>query len=86
MSASWASSVDVASSVEAAWQWIAPTLRIAELFYSENGLPIEEDLTYDEPGSKLNIPPLVALKHLEKVFKEEAIVMILLALVTNIAE
>ena len=24
-----------ASSVEAAWQWIAPTLRIAELFYSE---------------------------------------------------
>ena len=36
-----------ASSVEAAWQWIAPTLRIAELFYSENGLPIDEDLTYD---------------------------------------
>ena len=36
-----------ASSVEAAWQWIAPTLRIAELFYTENGLPIDEDLTYD---------------------------------------
>ena len=36
-----------ASSVEAAWQWIAPTLRIAELFYTENGLPIDQDLTYD---------------------------------------
>ena len=36
-----------ASSVQAAWQWIAPTLRMAELYYTENGLPIEEDLTYD---------------------------------------
>ena len=36
-----------ASSVDAAWQWIAPTLRIAELFYTENGLPIDQDLTYD---------------------------------------
>ena len=36
-----------ASSVEAAWQWIAPTLRIAELFYTENGLPIDQDLSYD---------------------------------------
>ena len=36
-----------ASSVEAAWQWISPTLRIAELFYTENGLPIDQDLTYD---------------------------------------
>ena len=36
-----------ASSVEAAWQWIAPTLRIAELFYTENGLPIDEDLSYE---------------------------------------
>ena len=36
-----------ASSVEAAWQWIAPTLRIAESFYTENGLPIDQDLTYD---------------------------------------
>jgi hypothetical protein len=36
-----------ASSVEAAWQWIAPTLRIAELYYTENGLPIDQDLSYD---------------------------------------
>ncbi len=36
-----------ASSVEAAWQWIAPTLRVAELFYTENGLPIDQDLSYD---------------------------------------
>ena len=36
-----------ASSGEAAWQWIAPTLRMAELFYTKNGLPIENDLTFD---------------------------------------
>ena len=36
-----------ASSVEAAWQWIAPTLRVAEMFYTENGLPIDQDLSYD---------------------------------------
>ena len=36
-----------ATSVEAAWQWIAPTLRVAEMFYTENGLPIDEDLSYD---------------------------------------
>ena len=36
-----------ASSVEAAWQWLSPTLRIAELFYTKNGLPIDEDLDFD---------------------------------------
>lgn len=36
-----------ASSVEAAWQWIAPTLRMAELYYTKNGLPIENDITFD---------------------------------------
>ena len=36
-----------ASSVEAAWQWISPTLRVAEMFYTENGLPIDQDLSYD---------------------------------------
>ena len=36
-----------ASAVEAAWQWIAPTLRMAELYYTKNGLPIENDLTFD---------------------------------------
>ena len=36
-----------ASSVEAAWQWISPTLRMAELFYTKNGLPIDEDLDFD---------------------------------------
>ncbi|NNK83609.1 MAG: RagB/SusD family nutrient uptake outer membrane protein [Flavobacteriaceae bacterium] len=36
-----------ASSGEAAWQWIAPTLRMAELYYTKNGLPIDEDLTFD---------------------------------------
>jgi hypothetical protein len=35
-----------ASSVQAAWQWIAPTMRMAELFYTKNGLPIDEDYTY----------------------------------------
>jgi len=36
-----------ASSGEAAWQWIAPTLRMAELYYTKNGLPIEEDLSFE---------------------------------------
>ena len=36
-----------ASSGEAAWQWIAPTMRMAELFYTKNGLPIDYDLTFD---------------------------------------
>ena len=35
------------SSVEAAWQWIAPTMRMAELYYTRNGLPINEDLNFD---------------------------------------
>ncbi|MDP6921539.1 MAG: RagB/SusD family nutrient uptake outer membrane protein [Lutibacter sp.] len=36
-----------ASSVEAAWQWLSPTLRMAELYYTHNGLPIEEDLSFN---------------------------------------
>ena len=36
-----------ASSVQAAWQWVAPTMRMAELYYTENGLPLEEDLMHD---------------------------------------
>ena len=39
-----------ASSVEAAWQWISPTLRMAELYYSRNGLPIDEDLSFNYSG------------------------------------
>ena len=35
------------SSVEAAWQWVAPTMRMAELYYTRNGLPIDEDLNFD---------------------------------------
>jgi hypothetical protein len=36
-----------ASSVQAAWQWISPTMRMAELYYTNNGLPIDEDITFD---------------------------------------
>ena len=36
-----------ASSNEAAWQWLSPTLRMAELYYTKHGLPIDEDLQYD---------------------------------------
>ena len=35
-----------ASSVQAAWQWVAPTMRMAELFYTKNGLPIDEDHSF----------------------------------------
>lgn len=36
-----------ASSNEAAWQWLSPTLRMAEMYYTRNGLPIDEDLEFD---------------------------------------
>ncbi|HYH56741.1 MAG TPA: RagB/SusD family nutrient uptake outer membrane protein, partial [Anseongella sp.] len=29
------------------WQWMAATYRMAERYYTKNGLPIEEDLTFD---------------------------------------
>lgn len=35
------------SSVEAAWQWLAPSLQIIETYYTKNGLPIEEDLSFE---------------------------------------
>ena len=35
------------SSNEAAWQWIAPSINFVEEYYTKNGLPIEEDLTFD---------------------------------------
>ena len=35
------------SSVEAAWQWLAPSLKMAETYYTKNGLPINEDKNFD---------------------------------------
>ena len=35
------------SSVEAAWQWLAPSMRMVETYYTKNGLPIDEDLSFD---------------------------------------
>ena len=35
------------SSVEASWQWLAPSLRMAETYYTKNGLPINEDLSFE---------------------------------------
>ena len=35
------------SSVEASWQWLAPSLRMAEAYYTKNGLPINEDLSFE---------------------------------------
>ncbi len=32
---------------EYAWQWLGADYRMAEMFYSKNGVPIEEDRTYD---------------------------------------
>jgi len=32
---------------EAAWQWLSPTLRMVESYYTKNGLPIDQDLTYN---------------------------------------
>ncbi|HYX09733.1 MAG TPA: RagB/SusD family nutrient uptake outer membrane protein, partial [Bacteroidales bacterium] len=48
-----------ASSNHAAWQWVSPTLQAAEMYYTENGLPIDEDLTfnYDRRYGVTVIPP-----------------------------
>jgi hypothetical protein len=35
------------SSVEASWQWLAPSLKMAETYYTKNGLPISEDLSFE---------------------------------------
>ena len=53
-----------ASSVEAAWQWISPTLRMAELFYTQNGLPIDEDLSY-EYQNRYSVSPVTASQNLQ---------------------
>jgi hypothetical protein len=35
------------SSNHAAWQWVSPTLQMVETYYTKNGLPIDEDLSFD---------------------------------------
>jgi hypothetical protein len=35
-----------ASSQAAAWQWTSPTIQAAEAYYTKNGLPIDEDITF----------------------------------------
>ncbi|MCF8370060.1 MAG: RagB/SusD family nutrient uptake outer membrane protein [Bacteroidales bacterium] len=35
------------SSNEAAWKWISPSLRMVELYYTKNGLPITDDSSFD---------------------------------------
>lgn len=35
------------SSVEASWQWVSPTIAAVEMYYTKNGLPINEDLSFD---------------------------------------
>lgn len=35
------------SSNEAAWQWLGPSMRMVDTYYTENGLPIDQDLTFD---------------------------------------
>lgn len=36
-----------ASSNEAAWQWLSPSMQIVENYYTNHGLPINEDITFD---------------------------------------
>lgn len=35
-----------ASAQAAAWQWVSPTIQAAEAYYTKNGLPIDQDLTF----------------------------------------
>lgn len=36
----------VTNTAEFSWQWMGATYQVAERYYTENGLPIDEDLTY----------------------------------------
>jgi len=36
-----------ASAQEGAWQWVSPTIQVVEAYYTKNGLPITEDLTFN---------------------------------------
>ena len=40
-------STAISVSQGAAWSWLAPTLDIVEAYYTKNGLPIDEDKTFD---------------------------------------
>lgn len=48
---------------EAAWQWLTPTMSIVETYYTKNGLPIDEDLTFafDRRHSLTVIPATEAM-------------------------
>jgi hypothetical protein len=35
------------SSVEASWQWLSPSLRMVETYYTKNGLPIDQDASFE---------------------------------------
>ncbi|MBY5958385.1 RagB/SusD family nutrient uptake outer membrane protein [Membranicola marinus] len=37
----------VTNTASYSWQWMASTYRMTERYYTENGVPIEEDLTFD---------------------------------------
>jgi hypothetical protein len=43
-------STTIGVSQGAAWSWLAPTLDIAEAYYTKNGLPIDEDRTFNYEG------------------------------------
>ncbi len=47
------------STNEAAWQWVSPSLRMVELYYTQNGLPIDEDLTFNY-NSRYGLRPIPA--------------------------
>jgi hypothetical protein len=47
-----------ASASYAAWQWVSPTLSMVESYYTKNGLPIDQDLSYNyESRFNLTIVP-----------------------------
>lgn len=54
----------LASSNEAAWQWLSPTLNVVETYYTNNGLPINEDLTYNYDG-RYNVVSVTSANQLE---------------------
>jgi hypothetical protein len=45
--ASFPMSTSIGVSQGAAWSWLAPTVDIVEAYYTKNGLPIDEDVTFN---------------------------------------
>jgi len=47
----------VTNTASYSWQWMASTYRMTERYYTENGVPIDEDLTFTDKKLELTTTP-----------------------------